>query len=275
MTVSPASAELLRSPHFCRAVCELVSGYMSDDTRAELALLFAGIEETNGDLFASRFEAAVKRMSANLYLAQKAAAPSRLGQVDGPENRNSSASTAPIPIHVTGSTVPEELRLDRPPAGGVYRIWTDGACSGNPGPGGWGVFVPDHTLIDEGAAGSGKGGLMLYGDAPGTTNNRMEMLAALWALEITPDEASVEIFTDSQLVVKTMGEGWKRNKNNDIWNLIDRRIQLGRLKATFTWVKGHTNSNMENIMADTLAVKGRDLASSRSTGQVRGGTSQR
>src|SRR5580658_4193153 len=89
--------------------------------------------------------------------------------------------------------------------------YADGSCLGNPGPGGWGV-----VLIN--ADGSTR---VLSGTNPATTNNRMEMTAAIEALRAFPQGAEVTVRTDSQYVVKTMTLGWKRRENLDLWRELD------------------------------------------------------
>ncbi|MGI9316110.1 MAG: ribonuclease HI [bacterium] len=131
-------------------------------------------------------------------------------------------------------------------------IYTDGACRGNPGPGGWGV-----VLI------SGKHEKSLKGGQPDTTNNRMEMLAAIEALKALKRSCQVELYTDSQYLrrgVLEWMESWKeRNwktaakkpvKNRDLWELLDQ--QLLRHSVSWHWVKGHSG-NPGNERADILA----------------------
>lgn len=131
--------------------------------------------------------------------------------------------------------------------GGVD-IYTDGACSGNPGPGGWGAILRYGDVEKE-----------LSGAENLTTNNRMEMLAAIRALEALKKPCTVRIHTDSQYLQKGVTEwmaGWKRKgwpakiKNQDLWKELD--ALLGGHKVTFHWVRGH-NGHPENERADALA----------------------
>ena len=141
-------------------------------------------------------------------------------------------------------------------------IFTDGACSGNPGPGGWGA-----VLI------SGGHEREICGGEPGTTNNRMELMAAIQALEALKRPCKVELHTDSQYVRNGITEwlpGWKARgwrtaskspvKNDDLW----KRLDEARLRheVDWRWVKGHAGHEL-NERADALARKGLEAARGR------------
>lgn len=138
--------------------------------------------------------------------------------------------------------------------------YTDGACSGNPGPGGWGVLLVatngDKVLKER----------ELNGGEPETTNNRMELLAAIEALEALSRPSALTIVTDSAYVkngVTSWIHGWKRNgwrtsskkavKNEDLWRRLDEA--QARHDVTWEWVKGHAG-HPENERADELARAG-------------------
>ncbi len=134
----------------------------------------------------------------------------------------------------------------------MIEVFTDGACLGNPGPGGWGVLIAENGTERE-----------LSGGERDTTNNRMEMLAAIRALEETPADQPVILHTDSQYVkngITSWIHGWKRNgwktaarkpvKNQDLWQRLDAQIE-GR-NVEWRWVKGHAG-HPGNERADALA----------------------
>lgn len=134
-------------------------------------------------------------------------------------------------------------------------IYTDGACSGNPGPGGWGALLR-----------SGRHEKEICGGEIETTNNRMEMQAVIEALKLLKKPSSVALYTDSQYVMQGITEwmdGWKAKgwktaskkpvKNKDLWQEIDALVQ--RHDVTFHWVKGHAG-HPENERADALARQG-------------------
>jgi len=135
-------------------------------------------------------------------------------------------------------------------------IYTDGACSGNPGDGGWGALV--ITLDGE---------TELYGGEHSTTNNKMELTAVIKALEFVGKiETPIEIYTDSQYVKNGITEwiiGWKKNgwrnsqkqpvKNKDLWEKLDELSSS--VKISWNWVKGH-NGHVENERVDELARRG-------------------
>ena len=125
----------------------------------------------------------------------------------------------------------------------TYHVHTDGGCKPNPGSGAWAFII--HDNYGEVHRDSGT--------ADYTTNNRMEIAAAIEALKWIPDRSIVKIYTDSQIVVNTMKpkDPWKRNKNNDLWDLLDeQRSRMNTVK--FEWVKGHAD-NRANNMADYMA----------------------
>ena len=138
----------------------------------------------------------------------------------------------------------------------VVEIFTDGACSGNPGPGGWGALLRYGQHERE-----------LYGgDAGPTTNNRMELMAAIQALESLTRPSTVRLTTDSVYVrngITSWLPGWKRNgwrtsdkkpvKNADLWQRLEAAAQ--RHEVTWDWVKGHAG-HPGNERADRLANKG-------------------
>ena len=137
-------------------------------------------------------------------------------------------------------------------------IYTDGACRGNPGPGGWGVLLRSKGHEKE-----------LCGGALETTNNQMELLAAIKALESLKEPCQVELFTDSNYVKQGITEwiiNWKKNGfknskkkpvvNAELWMRLD--TIASQHKVNWQWVKGHAG-HIENERADTLANRGLDL----------------
>jgi ribonuclease HI len=121
-------------------------------------------------------------------------------------------------------------------------LWTDGACSGNPGPGGWAYcLVKDGRNVGQDS-----------GYAPETTNNRMEMQAVIAGLARLHAGATVTVRTDSQLIVDTIQKGWKRKKNCDLWTQLDAAIARHDA-VTFQHVKGHDGQRW-NEHVDQLAV---------------------
>ena len=134
-------------------------------------------------------------------------------------------------------------------------IWTDGACSGNPGPGGWGAILTFDGHEKE-----------MCGGEPLTTNNRMELTAAIMALEALTRACAVDLHTDSQYVrggVTGWINGWKRNgwrtadrkpvKNEELWRRLDEAA--ARHQVEWHWVRGHAGDPM-NERADELARRG-------------------
>jgi ribonuclease HI len=135
------------------------------------------------------------------------------------------------------------------------QIWTDGACSGNPGPGGWGAILIYNDVEKE-----------FCGGEPLTTNNRMELMAAISALEALTRPCAIDLHTDSQYVrqgVTGWMHNWKRNgwrtadrkavKNDDLWKRLDEATQ--RHDIEWFWVKGHAGNEL-NERADALARAG-------------------
>ncbi|MFJ1299641.1 ribonuclease HI [Pseudomonadota bacterium AL_CKDN230030165-1A_HGKHYDSX7] len=137
----------------------------------------------------------------------------------------------------------------------TVEMWTDGACKGNPGPGGWGVLMK--------AGGHQK---TMHGGMANTTNNRMELLAVIEGLRALKRACTVVIHTDSQYVMKGMTEwlpNWKRRgwitadkkpvKNAELWQQLDE--QVARHHVSWRWVRGH-NGDPGNEAADALANQG-------------------
>ena len=139
----------------------------------------------------------------------------------------------------------------------VVIIHADGGCRGNPGPGGWGALLQAGDREKE-----------LWGGEPATTNNRMELTAAIRALEALKRPATVHLHTDSQYLQKGISEwirNWKRNgwrtaskqpvKNADLWQRLDELAARHQIK--WCWVKGHAG-HAGNERADALANRGMD-----------------
>ena len=136
-----------------------------------------------------------------------------------------------------------------------YKIYTDGACSGNPGPGGWGAVIFDQDDKQKNISGNEKN----------TTNNRMELLAAIMSLKKIKSNSEVVIFTDSTYVKNGITEwmkNWKKNgwknsnkkpvKNKDLWVKLDKLCEANNV--SWKWVKGHSTNEFNNL-ADELATK--------------------
>ncbi len=134
----------------------------------------------------------------------------------------------------------------------IVTVYTDGACKGNPGLGGWGAFLS-----------YGEHQKSIYGGAKNTTNNRMELMAVIESLKLLKRSCTVEIYTDSKYVQQGMlswlenwkAKGWKNSKkepvkNQDLWRILDE--QVARHEVTWHWVKGHAG-NYGNEKADELA----------------------
>ena len=143
----------------------------------------------------------------------------------------------------------------------TVEIFTDGACRGNPGPGGWGAILRYGKYERE-----------LFGGDPDTTNNRMELMAAIQALETLSESCQVTLTTDSKYVMDGITQwlaNWKRRnwktasrqpvKNADLWQRLDLAVQ--RHQVEWRWVKGHSG-HPENERADQLANRGIDEAAS-------------
>lgn len=135
------------------------------------------------------------------------------------------------------------------------KIYTDGACKGNPGPGGWGVLLRYNEVEKT-----------LHGGEQLTTNNRMELMAAIKGLQALTRSCEVDLYTDSQYLRKGMTEWlklWKKNgwrnskkepvKNDDLWKLLDNLASAH--KINWHWVKGHSG-HIENDRVDALANQG-------------------
>jgi ribonuclease HI len=137
----------------------------------------------------------------------------------------------------------------------MINIYTDGACKGNPGPGGWGALILQGDTKNE-----------IYGGEANTTNNRMEIMAVIRALKTINAENEITVFTDSTYVQKGINEwiakwkinGWRTSnkkevKNKDLWAQLDNLTS--QLKINWIWVKGHSG-HPGNDRADYLANKG-------------------
>ena len=136
-------------------------------------------------------------------------------------------------------------------------IYTDGACSGNPGPGGWGAILQYGSAEKE-----------MSGGEHQTTNNRMELLGVINALQALREPCIVDLYTDSQYICNAINQhwlagwkkaGWKRKggelKNPDLWQTLDGLLQTHQV--SFHWVKGHADNEFNN-RCDRLAVMQRD-----------------
>jgi ribonuclease HI len=143
-------------------------------------------------------------------------------------------------------------------------IYTDGACKGNPGPGGWGVLLKSGVTRKE-----------LYGGERLTTNNRMELMAVIQALQALKRPCAVTLHVDSQYVLKGMTEwlaGWKAKgwrtaakqpvKNQELWMALDELVSQGGHAIDWRWVRGH-DGDPGNERADELANLGVEVAMGR------------
>jgi ribonuclease HI len=139
----------------------------------------------------------------------------------------------------------------------IIKIFTDGACKGNPGLGGWGALIIEDVKETE-----------IYGGNFNTTNNQMELKATIEALNFFKDPKIIELYTDSKYVKDGITEwiiNWKKNgwknaskkpvKNSDLWKELDQMTK--HHEVSWFWVKGHSN-HRENDIADALANKGID-----------------
>ena len=139
----------------------------------------------------------------------------------------------------------------------TVNIYTDGACRGNPGDGGWGVLIKYENTSKE-----------IYGGEKNTTNNKMELMAAIEGLKALNESCKVNLTTDSKYVMQGITswiDNWKKNnwksstkkdvKNKDLWLLLDKHVSMHEVK--WFWVKGHSGHE-ENEIADTLANRGID-----------------
>ena len=133
-------------------------------------------------------------------------------------------------------------------------IYTDGACSGNPGPGGWGAILEWNGVEKE-----------ISGGAPETTNNRMELTGVIRALELLKESCVVELYSDSKYVIDALSKGWVYGRRKKGWIKSDKKPALNvdlweqllplidRHQVHYHWVKGHA-SNAKNNRCDELAV---------------------
>jgi len=122
----------------------------------------------------------------------------------------------------------------------THYVYADGSCLGNPGPGGWAAVIVKPGGVSN----------TIYGGDPATTNNRMELTAAIEGLRIIPNGTRVVLRTDSQYVVKTMTLGWKRKLNVDLWEKLDHEVE--QRDVHFEWVEGHAGDPL-NEEADRNA----------------------
>ena len=119
-------------------------------------------------------------------------------------------------------------------------IYTDGACIGNPGPGGWGVVILNENDNQ-----------FLSGGEKNTTNNRMEIMAVIEGLK-NVESTDLTVYSDSTYVINTITKGWKKNKNQDLWEILEKLVSEKKVK--WKWVKGHSGNEF-NEKADQLAYR--------------------
>ena len=142
-------------------------------------------------------------------------------------------------------------------------LYTDGACSGNPGPGGYGVILKYQGHTKE-----------LSGGSPDTTNNRMELTAVITGLEALKEPCEVDLYSDSKYIIDAVTKGWAKSwrannwiksdkkpaLNSDLWERLLNLLELH--KVNFNWVKGHAG-HPENERCDQLAVQGSRMYSNK------------
>ncbi len=121
-----------------------------------------------------------------------------------------------------------------------YEIYTDGSCSGNPGQGGWaGLIIDDQKIETE-----------ISGFESNTTNNRMELLAVIKSIEKIEDGSAINLYSDSQYVINSITKNWKKEKNVDLWNELEK--VLVNKSVQWFWVRGHSDNEFNNRV-DRLA----------------------
>jgi ribonuclease HI len=125
----------------------------------------------------------------------------------------------------------------------TIEIWTDGSCLGNPGPGGWAFVITDGYRTHEES-----------GCEDATTNNRMEIMAAIKAFQFLSGNTNIRavVYSDSLLLVNTMSHGWKKRTNVDLWEELDRLVEHRHI--SWKWVKGHAGL-AQNERCNALAQK--------------------
>lgn len=132
-------------------------------------------------------------------------------------------------------------------------LYTDGSCKGNPGNGGWAVIILEK--------GNPKPIEKLKGGDSATTNNRMEMIAVIEGLRFIHENhlqnRKLSLFSDSNLIIKTLTEGWKRKANLDLWEELDALNE--EIEVEYVWVKGHSDNKWNNE-ADKIAQMQADIA---------------